>query len=123
MSREQFIGNLFVLVFCWGAAALALIVGIVSSKISKPMTSITGSKRRIEDIWDVKGFNREVGKIWKYYSIPFWVAGPLWMILPKLGAVIMLLSVIPGLFVVHYFYGRTAKKFSVEEDRKKPSSV
>ena len=117
MSKEQLIGNLFVLIFCWGAAALSLVVGFVANKINKPMTSISGSKRRVEDVWDVKGFNREVGMLWKYYSSPFWVAGPLWMILPKLGAVVMLLSVIPGLFVLNFFYGKIAKKYSVEDEQ------
>lgn len=115
MSKEQLIGNLIVLIFCWSIAGLSLLVGFAATKISKPMTSITGSKSRLENIWDVKGFNREVGKLWKYYSIPFWVAGPLWLIHVKLGALVMLLGVVPGLFVLHFFYCRIAKKFSEEE--------
>lgn len=60
---------------CWGCGALFLILGLASIRRKKPMHFWAGQAMELDSVRDVPAYNREYGKMWMRYSVPYWLAG------------------------------------------------
>ena len=62
-------------VICLACGVLFLGLGIWSSKQRKPVSFYAGMTVKPESIRDVQGYNRACGRMWIWYSMPWFAAG------------------------------------------------
>ncbi len=62
----------------FGCAVLFYLIGVYAQKREKPMWFWAGSEVDAKKITDVPQYNKENGRMWKLYSVWFWIAGAAW---------------------------------------------
>ena len=107
------------LVTIWGCAALFTGIGVYSLRKKTPMHFWSGSAVDPKTISNVPAYNRANGKMWKQFSVPFWMCGvlaigSLWADWCSLAYTILIFagSVIGGIWLVGR-YNRICKKYAV----------
>ena len=119
MNNEQMAGTVIMLICCWGCAALFLGIGIWALYRKTPMHFWSGTKVDPNSVSDIPAYNHENGKMWKWYSVPYWVAGAFALFgggsdLAAICAVVFLiLAFIPGMPILIATYKRITDKFIV----------
>ncbi len=108
---------------CWGTAAVFLGIGISGVRRKTPMTFWAGRNLDPEMISDIPAYNRETGKMWMVYSIPFCICGILstletvtrkdWIAVGILG--VMALSCTLGMWWLIKTYKGIFAKYTVEK--------
>lgn len=91
MDRKEIAGIVILLACYWGSAALFYGIGIWACKRKTPMHFWAGTEVDPSTISDIPAYNRANGKMWKLYSIPYWIAGLLsfWAV-GRIAALILL---------------------------------
>ena len=75
MNAGKILGAI-VMIFCgFGCGALFFGIGVYAGKLKKPMHFYSGSTVDPRTISNVPAYNRENGKMWKQFSVPFWMCG------------------------------------------------
>ncbi len=75
MSGEALFGAIM-MVFCgFGCGALFYWIGVWASGRKDPMHFWSGSTVVPETITDIPAYNRANARMWKQYSIPYWISG------------------------------------------------
>ena len=108
---EEFWALVTMLASCWGSALLFLAIGIWADRRKTPMHFYSGVPIDPKSITDVQGYNRQEGKMWKQYSIPYWLAGILsfWNI--GWAAIVIGLACFPGIFWLVWKHHRIRREF------------
>ena len=75
MTGEDVFGVVIMTLCSWGCAALFFGIGVVAVKQKKPMHFWAGIPMDPKTISDIPAYNRANGRMWKQYSIPFWLSG------------------------------------------------
>ena len=117
MDNEAIIGTVIMLLCCWGCAGIFLGIGLCGEKRRTPMHFWAGSKIDPHSVSNISAYNRENALMWKWYSIPYWIAGicPLlgrgedWAYMVSVGA--LFLATVPGLPILIKNYNRIARKY------------
>ena len=77
MMGEDIFGVIIMTLCSWGCAALFFGIGVVAVKQKKPMHFWAGIPVDPKTISDIPAYNRANGRMWKQYSVPFWLCGAL----------------------------------------------
>ena len=75
MNAGKILGAI-VMFFCgFGCGALFFGIGVYASKLKKPMHFYSGTTVDTKTISNVPAYNRANGRMWKQFSVPFWMCG------------------------------------------------
>lgn len=69
------IGEIIWYVTLFGCAIMFCGIGAYAGRLEKPMWFWAGTEVDPSGITDVKAYNQENAKMWKAYSLWFWIAG------------------------------------------------
>ena len=97
-----------------GCAALFFGMGVYANKLEKPMWFWSGSKVDPASITDVKAYNRENARMWKWYSVWYWVAGLAWIWSTAVALWALVLSCTLGIVILVATFQRIEKKYKVK---------
>lgn len=75
MTGEQIFGVIIMTLCSFGSGALFYGIGIWAQKRKDPMHFWSGTEVEPGTISDIPAYNRENARMWKLYSVPFWLAG------------------------------------------------
>lgn len=119
MTGEQIFGLILILGVFWGCGAVFFGIGIWASKRKDPMHFYSGTKIDPKTISDIPAYNRENSRMWKLYSIPYWLAGVCGMFgvfqswAAILGLVLIVAACTAGIWWLLREYKRIATKYHV----------
>lgn len=119
MTGKDIFGML-VLVCCgWGSGALFCGIGAYARRSKRPMGFWAGKEIDPKTISDIPAYNRACARLWKRYSIPYWLAGLIGFLMvidPRVSA----LTLIPlgfgctfGLWWLIKEYKKIEKKYKI----------
>ena len=97
---------IILLVCCWGCAALFLGIGIWAWHRKKPVHFWAGTKLDAKAVPDIRAYNRENGKMWIFYSVPYWIAGAFSLFAGRfrwcaiMVLILLLVACLPGLVLL-----------------------
>ena len=119
MSGEEIFGLIVILGVCFGCGAMILGIGIWAERSKKPFGFWTFREVIPESISDIPSYNRENGKMWKAYSVPYFLAGfcgicGIW--LPwchQIAGVLVILACTLGILCLIWCYKRISRKYFV----------
>lgn len=77
MTGEDVFGVIIMPLCSWGCAALFFGIGVAAVRQQKPMHFWAGIPMDPKTISDIPAYNRANSRMWKQYSIPFWLCGVL----------------------------------------------
>lgn len=95
----------------WGCAAVFLGLGIYAGKRKEPMKFWAGTTIPPEKVTDITAYNQANSKMWKCYSIPFWVTGISFIWFPTLSAMAMVASATVGTGVLIHHYHKIETEY------------
>ena len=105
------IGAIIWYVIMFGCAALFYGIGIYAGRLEKPMWFWSGSVVDAAAITDVKAYNRENARMWKWYSVWYWVAGLAWNWSEAVALVALFASCSVGIVILVRTYKKIEKKY------------
>lgn len=117
MDREEIFGMIIMSICCFGCAALFFGIGIHMQRSDKPAHFWAGSEVKAEWITDIFAYNRENGRMWKLYSVPYFLSGVLGSLYRlhegyMIAAVIILvLAAFPGIWILIRQYREIELKY------------
>ena len=117
MDQESISGAIIMLICCWGSGILFWGIGAYAQKLDKPMHFWSGTNIDPKTVTDLYGYNEENGRLWKLFSVPFWITGILaivgiwYEVFSIISAVVLALGVTAGLFWLIVRYKRIEKKY------------
>ena len=122
MDGETIVGAIIMCVVCCGCGALFLGIGVWANGLEKPMHFWSGSVIDPKTVSDIPEYNRKNALMWKWYSLPFWMAGIFgafgcqyeWCTYAALA--LLLIASIPGLCILIGCYKRIEKEHITKRD-------
>lgn len=118
MSGEEIFGLMIMLGCCLGCGGMIYGIGLWSEKSKKPFGFWTYKEVKPESISDIRAYNRANGKMWKIYSIPYFLAalcgiGGIWLPwLNWLAVSLIILASTFGIVWLIWYYKRVFRKYS-----------
>lgn len=109
--EEQFIW--YVCVF--GSAALFYCIGLYAQRRKKPMWFWAGMEIKETEIIDVRAYNQENGRMWKLFSIWFWLAGAAELWNSWAALLFLLLGCTAGIAILIRTFKRINQKYRTNE--------
>lgn len=117
MPKEDIAGALIWLICCWGCAGLFFGIGIHACRRKTPLHFWAGTKIDPAKVCDISAYNRENGRMWMLYSVPYWICGMFgfffglsqWWSVAAL--VVMTFACFPGIWLLIREYKRIEKKY------------
>ena len=123
MDNEALVGAIIMCVVCCGCGALFFGIGIWANRLEKPMHFWSGSAIDPKTVSDIPEYNRKNAVMWKWYSLPYWLAGIFGVLGCKhewctyVALACLLLAAIPGLGILIACYKRIEKEHIVKPKR------
>ena len=77
MNAGKILGAIVMILCGFGCGALFFGIGVWATKRKDPMHFYSGTTVDPKTISNVPAYNRENGKMWKQFSVPFWMCGVL----------------------------------------------
>ena len=74
MDGEIIVGAIIMCVVCCGCGALFFGLGVWANRLEKPMHFWSGSSIDPKTVIDIPEYNRKNAVMWKWYSLPYWLA-------------------------------------------------
>ena len=105
------VGAIIWYVTTFACAALMFGIGAYAEKLEKPMWFWSGSEVDPVTITDIKAYNRENSRMWKWYSVWFWAAGALWIWNKVAAVAVLVLGCTLGAGLLMGRYLRIEKKY------------
>lgn len=99
----------------FGSAALLYGIGVYAGRSEKPMHFWSGSEVKPEEISDIPSYNRENARMWKCYSLWFWVAGLGYFLNAYAAVIILVIGSTAGGALLVARYLRIEKKYRVKK--------
>ena len=75
MDKSDIAGLVILIVCCWGSGAVFYGIGRWAAGRKTPMHFWAGSEVDPKTVSDIPAYNRENGRMWKQYSLSFFLAG------------------------------------------------
>ena len=123
MDNESLVGAIIMCIVCCGCGALFFGIGVFANRLEKPMHFWSGSTIDPKTVNDIPEYNRKNAVMWKWYSLPYWLAG----IFGALGCkhewctyvalAFLLFASIPGLAIIIACYKRIEREHIVKPKR------
>ena len=121
MNAGKILGAIVMILCVFGCGALFFGIGVWAAKRKDPMHFYSGTTVDPRTISNVPAYNRENGRMWKQFSVPFWMCGvlaigSLWADWCTLAYTILIFagSVIGGVWLVAR-YNRICKKYAASK--------
>ena len=117
MNEEPIAGMIIMLICCWGCAALFLGIGMYATRLKTPMHFWSGSRIDPASVSYIPAYNRENGRMWKWYSVPYWSAGAFTLFgggsdpAAICAMVLLILAFIPGMPILIASYNRISNRY------------
>ncbi|MEE0830236.1 MAG: hypothetical protein UIM26_02095 [Longicatena sp.] len=105
-------GRIICLLVCLGCGLVFYVLGIYASKLEKPMHFYTGTQIDANTITDIRQYNQENARMWKWYSLWYFVAGIVGIWSTFLCVAFMCLGCSVGIVLLVIKYHRILKKYS-----------
>ncbi len=118
MNGEQLFGLIMLLGVCFGLGIMIYFIAIWAERSKKPFGFWTFREVKPEAISDIPSYNRENGKMWKLYSVPFFLAGfcgmgGVWLTWLRTAAlVLVILACTLGIGWLIWNYKRIFRKYA-----------
>ena len=77
MDGSKIFGVIIMALCGFGCGALFFGIGVYAGKLKKPMHFYSGTTVDPKTISDVPAYNRANSRMWKQFSVPFWMCGVL----------------------------------------------
>ena len=77
MNAGKILGVIVMALCGFGCGALFYGIGVHASRLKKPMHFYSGTTVDPKTISNVPAYNRENGKMWKQFSVAYWMCGVL----------------------------------------------
>ena len=121
MDAGKIFGVIIMALCGFGCGALFFGMGVYAAKLKKPMHFWSGSSVDPKTISNVPAYNRANGRMWKQFSVPFWMCGvlsigSLWADWCAVGYTILIFagSVVGGIWLV-LRHNQISKKYAVKD--------
>ena len=117
MTGEQIFGLIMIAGISFGCGAMIFGIGLWAERSKKPFGFWTFKEVKPEAISDIPAYNRENGKLWKLYSIPFFLAAALYVagirfpILQITSIILLVAACTAGIGWLIWQYKRIERKF------------
>lgn len=123
--------NVFFAIICWLCSLIFGIISLWAFKRKDPMHFWSGSTVKPEEIMDIASYNRANGFMWLIYTFFMVATGVLSLFSIKIGAILLGIISVPGVFALVLVYNLIYKKYrsetptnkSVAFDSKIPKTV
>ena len=121
MTGDDIIGLIVILLVSLGCGALFFGMGHCAERSKKPFGFWTFKEVRPESITDIPAYNRENGKMWKLYSLPWFLTGVLYSggirfyALEWLSVALLVLVNTAGIGWLVCRYNRIFRKYSIKQ--------
>ena len=119
MEAGKILGAIVMAICGFGCGALFFGIGVWATKRKDPMHFYSGTTVDPKTISNVPAYNRANGKMWKQFSVPFWMCGvlaigSLWADWCAVGYTILIFvgSIAGGVGLV-LRYNKIRKKYAV----------
>ena len=119
MNAGKILGAIVMALCGFGCGALFFGIGVWATKRKDPMHFYSGTTVDPKTISNVPAYNRANGKMWKQFSVPFWMCGvlaigSLWADWCAVGYTILIFlgSIAGGVWLV-LRYNKIRKKYAV----------
>lgn len=107
-------GNIVMVLVCFLCGAIFLSIGQWARRRKDPMHFYSGSTVSPDEIQDIPAYNRANGRLWSFYSLPYFLAGVIGIHRPGLAAILIGVSCFPGIFFLVAVYHRIYRKYSTK---------
>ena len=104
-------GKIIGWIVAFGCAILFYGIGAYAQKLEKPMWFWSGIEVDPATITDVKQYNAENARMWKWYSLWYVAAGVAEIWSPIADAIILVLACTVGLAILIWQYNKILKKY------------
>jgi len=117
MNREQVFGVIIMFLCCFGCGFLFLMIGLRADKSDNPVNFWAGKPVRSEWIKDITGYNKANARMWKVYSIPYFLSAVLSLLnstyenMMIVSLVVLILAALPGIPILIRHYQKIEKKY------------
>ena len=99
-------------IIVWICALVFIAIGIYSLKRKTPMHFWSGTTVKVEEISDVKAYNKANGIMWILYSFTFILGGILSLLFnTNIGGIIVAISSTLGIIILITVYNRIYQKY------------
>lgn len=98
-----------------GCAVLFCGIGVYAERSEKPMHFWSGSEVKPEEISDIPSYNRENARMWKLYSLWFWVSGLGYFVNAYAAVIVLVIGSTAGGALLVAQYLRIEKKYRVKK--------
>lgn len=121
MNGEQIFGIILMTFINLMCAGIFYGIGVWANKRKDPMHFYAGSTIDPKTISDIPAYNRENAKLWKMFSIPFWLCsgcafGSIWMeALMTVSIIVLVLGCTAGIGWLVWMYSKIHKKYKVSK--------
>lgn len=100
-----------------GCGALFFGIGIWADRARKPVHFWSGIAVDSQKIKDIPAYNHANARMWKCYSVPYWLSGILgicavffeWLM--PVAVIVLVVACFPGIFFLIFHYKRIEKRF------------
>lgn len=117
MSGESIVGVIISVLCSWCSAVLFVLIGVFAERSQKPAHFWAGSTIDPKCVSDIPAYNHENAVMWKWYSVPYWVSGGLFLLgiygdaFAIAGALALLIACIPCLPLLIARYRKIEKEY------------
>lgn len=117
MDGEAILGSIIMTMCGLGCALTFFVIGIWAQRRKDPMHFYSGTTVDPKTVSDIPAYNMENAKMWKQFSIPFWLSGFLGIVsifLPDLlgvSAALLMVGSTLGCGWLLWKYSTIAKKY------------
>ena len=100
-------------IILFGVASLFYFIGIYAQKLEKPMWFWSGIDVDASKISDIKAYNKENSRMWKQFSLWFWLAGLAKVWSSAIAVTLLVLANTAGLALLVHTFMKIEKKYQV----------
>lgn len=103
--------NIIFAVITWLTSLIFGVIAVWAFKRKDPMHFWSGSTVKPEEIKDIPAYNRANAYMWGVYTLCMVVSGVLSLFNIALGAILLVIICVPGIFVLIVVYNRIYNKY------------
>ena len=112
MDGEAIFGMIIMSMCSFGCAGTFFGIGAFAVKRKDPVHFWTGSSVDPKTISDIPAYNRANAKLWKRYSVPYWLSGMFALFgLPVVSGILLFLACTIGIWWLVSSYNRILKRY------------
>ena len=109
MNGEEIVTLAVMLLTCGGCGVLFFCIGIRAERSGKPFGFWAGQEVSQDSVSDIPAYNRESGRMWKIYSVPYFLSCGLYLsgvLIPVMEYLAMAVLILAGTLGIGLLIGR-----------------